>query len=117
MKRIISKINYFFHRQSVKVAVAALPLLSLLQTGYAQDKNADIFLQNITNSANSLGGKVVTIVQIVIGVVGLVWLIPVVIKAIKGDQQSQDSLLKWFGILVVAIAGIQVLRMFFFAGA
>ncbi len=89
-----------------------LPVLLFLSQGaaYAQMISSDSFLSSVESTLKSSSNSIANIVSIIIGLVGIVMLAWQWFRYNKGEQQTNDSLVKIGGGLVIVVILFQIIK-------
>lgn len=98
-------------RRSV-AAVSALLLPAASALGKVT--SAKSLVKGIGDEFNDVAGTVVDVVCVVIGLASIVMLVMVVIESHRSGQNSKDKFLTWFGVLVVSIIALEIIKAYFF---
>lgn len=98
----------------MKKKIITLAASAFIAGSALAQKSATQFLSDMQTDADTLGSKALDVIAIVIGIGGGVLLIPNFIKMLRNDPQAQDAFVKWFVVIVISIAAIELLKAFFF---
>ncbi len=90
-------------------AASGILFLANVQGAYAQIEKID----NITTQLKSGSLKVINVISVMIGLIAVIMLAWNYYKRSKGDGQSNDALAAWGWGLLIAIIGLQVVKVVF----
>lgn len=104
---------------SLKSKIAAVSALVFIidQHSYGQNGDANAMIGQANQTLSTLGSNIVSLVTLIMGLVGIVFVAVNLVKYFKEQGQSDNSLLKVGGGLLIGAILITVIKNVFLKGA
>lgn len=103
----------FFKKASERFFTALAAMMVAGQAFAQSEFNFETMANDATTALNSTLKPIINIVQMIIALIAVVMLVWNYIKRAKNDGQSNDALAAWGFSLLIALAGLQVVKMVF----